>query len=69
MNESLTELIEELGNKIISLNESPGSPTEITVNGNLISPKELNSLRKAFNESKQPYDLTMKGSAYEKGKS
>ena len=64
MTESLTEIIEELGNKIISLKE--GNQIDITINGNLMSPKEIVKLRKELDNNDKPYNWTMKGSAYEK---
>lgn len=66
MNESLIDLIEELGNKIISLKE--GDQIDIVINGNLMSPKEIVKLRKELDNNEKPYNWTMKGSAYEKEK-
>ena len=63
MNESLTDIIEELGGKIISLKE--GDQIYITINGNLMSSKEIVKLRKELDNNEKPYNWTMKGSAYE----
>ena len=67
MTESLRELIEELEPKIMSLKES--DQIDITINGNLMSPKEIVKLRKELDNNEKPYNWTMKGSAYEKEKS
>ena len=63
MTESLTDIIEELGDKIIILKE--GDQIDITINGNLMSPKEIVKLRKLLDENEKPYKWTMKGSAYD----
>lgn len=63
MTESLTDIIEELGNKIISLKE--GDQIDITINGNLMSSKEIVKLRKELDKNSKPYNWTMRGSAYE----
>lgn len=66
MIESLTDIIEELGSKIISLKD--GNEIDIVIDGNLTNSKEIRKLRKALDENDKPYNWTMKGSAYEKKK-
>lgn len=58
----MEELLEEYGDKIIRFKKCNMGTFDIVIDGKKTSPKEIRQIRKAFEEKKVNYNLTVKGS-------